>query len=620
MFSAAQNAANQLSNTINTSIVPSQRNRSGTTNGDTEKTGQAGGEEVIPGASTEEPVESPAGEKRQLAVETLGSGNLSLSHLGISDNSDPSPMSSRVDVSEVVAPSSTSIQHDEASAKAEDSAAARAVSAAYQDKPSGENNSAPSTRTERPRSATTISGGDQSPTRPGTIEPDTSSIRRQGSIRSRISTGKRRRHRGSSVATGTTIAAAIGATNSAIATPITGQRLTGFAVANLKRNKDFHQLFRSVPEDDYLIEDYSAALQREILLQGRLYVSEGHVCFSSNILGWVTNLVISFDEIVSVEKKTTAVIFPNAIVVQTLHARNVFASLVTRDSTYDLIINIWKINHPNLKSSLNGVTLDNAGTGDKTERAESGGSDDESEEGSGDDVYDEDDLDDDDVAGSFVEGGEGSVAESEFGDALKIVSRKASAAAVAVPVSGGSAKVVDNAEAVVTGAVASQDYPGPATHAPTDCGDEGNHYDKTLLDTTVPAPLGKIYSMMFGPASNTFMRKWLVDDQKSQDLQLEDDKQGLGESKKSRGYSYIKPLSGSIGPKQTKCIITETLEQFDLEKVITVNCSTQNPDVPSGNIFAVKTRYCLMWGPGNSTRIVVTATVEWSGKSWLKGT
>ncbi|RJE16664.1 GRAM domain protein, partial [Aspergillus sclerotialis] len=61
-------------------------------------------------------------------------------------------------------------------------------------------------------------------------------------------------------------------------------RLTGFAVASKKRNRDFHQLFRSVPEDDYLIEDYSCALQREIILAGRIYVSEGHICFSSNIL------------------------------------------------------------------------------------------------------------------------------------------------------------------------------------------------------------------------------------------------------------------------------------------------------------------------------------------------
>src|SRR5467141_2233622 len=141
-------------------------------------------------------------------------------------------------------------------------------------------------------------------------------------------------------------------------------RMTGFAVAG---NRDFHQLFRSVPEDDYLIEDYSCALQREIILAGRIYISEGHICFSSNILGWVTTLVISFDEVVAIEKETTAMVFPNAIAIQTLHARHTFRSLLSRESTYDLMVNIWKINHPSLKSSVNGTRIDQ-GTGDKTEK------------------------------------------------------------------------------------------------------------------------------------------------------------------------------------------------------------------------------------------------------------
>ena len=145
------------------------------------------------------------------------------------------------------------------------------------------------------------------------------------------------------------------------------------------------------------------------------------------------------------------------------------------------------------------------------------------------------------------------------------------------------------------------------------------HFDKLLLDTTIPAPLGKVYSIMFGPTSGVFMRKWLVEDQKSADLQMEDDKKGLGEEKKSMSFSYIKPLGGSIGPKQTKCIITSNLEQFDLEKAVSISQSTQTPDVPNGNIFVTKTRYCLMWGPGNSTRLIMTFVVEWSGKSWLKG-
>jgi hypothetical protein len=592
MFSAAQNAATTLSSTI-TSGTSGPRSRSNTDELETQENG--GGEEVILPPGSERQLGAAAGEKRQLAVETLGSGNLSLSHLGISEN-DINPMDSKVDVSSSV------LRPDEVSAQAEDDAAAKAVSIAYSEKPNGEKTPSISPSVETSRQE------DQTPSRALT-EPESSSIKRTGSVRSRLS-GRRRRTRGSSAATGTNITPVIAGPAGS-----TAQRLTGFAVANPKRNRDFHNLFRSVPDDDYLIEDYSAALQREILLHGRLYISEGHICFSSNILGWVTNLVMSFDEVISVEKRSTAVIFQNGLVISTMQNRNVFASLLNRDTTYELIISIWKITHPNLKSSLNGAPVETGNTGDKTEKAGSVIED----ESASEEIYDEDEEDDDDQDDSFIEANDGSTFGSEAGEAATTLNRKVSAAVVGAPLSGGQAKAIDLLETAVTGAVATQDFPGPATHETTDCGDQASHHEKVLMDVVIPAPLGKIYSMMFGPASGIFMRKWLVEDQKSLDLQLEDDKQGLGAEKKTMTFSYIKPLGGSIGPKQTKCIITQTLEQFDLDKAVTVACLTQNPDVPSGNIFVVKTRYCLMWASGNATRIISTCTIEWSGKSWLKG-
>ncbi|KAF1831227.1 hypothetical protein BDW02DRAFT_505705 [Decorospora gaudefroyi] len=605
IFSTAQNAANNLTNTIANNTNP--KNKTANQQQKEEENIADGDEEVI-GPENVKTIANEGTQQRRPAIETLGSGNLSLAQLGIAESNDISPMSSATNVT---------IKADEASARVEDMAAAQAVSAAYAaEKP-------PSIASERPRSLTAVSGqsgtGTASPTRQAEITDSPASIQRQGSIRSRISGGRRRRHRGSSATTGTGGVISASTTTLAPSAALNSHRLngTGFAVAPPKRNKDFHNLFKSVPEDDYLIEDYSAALQKEILLHGRLYVSEGHLCFSSNILGWVTNLVISFDEVVSVEKKSTAVVFPNAIVIQTLHARNVFASFLSRDPTYDLIIGIWKISHPNLKSSLNGVTLDGSGTGDKTEKAESVGSEDGSLQDSDDEVYDED-AEDDDGMGSFTEPGEGSTVGSEAGSTAGDTARKVSGA-VAQAVGGGG-EVAEAAKTATNGGVAAgQDFPGSATHAPTECGDNDQHYDKLLIDTTIPAPLGKVYSLMFGPASGVFMRKWLIEDQKSTDLQMEDDKKGLCEDVKTFNYSYIKPLNAPVGPRQTKCNIAMNLEQFDLDKAVSVQCSTSTPDVPNGSIFLTKTRYCLMWGPGNSTRLIMTFTVEWSGKSWLKG-
>ena len=87
----------------------------------------------------------------------------------------------------------------------------------------------------------------------------------------------------------------------------------------------------------------------------------------------------------------------------------------------------------------------------------------------------------------------------------------------------------------------------------------------------------------------------------------------------TRKISYIKPLNGSIGPKQTKCHITDELQHCDNDVYITLLTTTRTPDVPSGGVFSVKTRTCLTWAGANSTHVLVTSAVEWTGKSWVKG-
>lgn len=597
MLSAAQNAATTLSSTVTNTNISIGNNRP--------KTPIPAESQEGDGDTTE--VESSADQTREVkmgepAVKTLGMGDLSLDQLGIQEPSSgaPTPQGPKF------------LEHLTESRTRSESAPAERASLSLDDPNS------------RPRSLyESAVMSDRSP--PGSLFEGKSGVKRSSSIRSAVG---RRRKRGSTGATAnssgtaTTIGAAIAAANASVAHPLAAgstPKLTGFAVASKKRNRDFHNLFKSVPDDDYLIEDYSCAIQREILAHGRLYVSEGHLCFSSNIFGWVTTLVMSFDEIVSVEKRSTALLFKNGLMISTLHAKHVFASFTSRDSTYDLIVNIWKLGHPALKSSLNGVSIDETG-GDKTEKVDDmdasayqsgSGSDvaDEEDGGSdsGEDVYDEDeeDADNNEITQPTEPSPTGTDAEKTGG-------RKVSGALGAnVP----SAKTQDGAAAATGG----DDFPGPATHSPTDCGDSASHYERPLADEIIAAPMGKVYNLIFGPASVKFMQNWLTGgEQKCTEFQMED-QTGLTQDNKSRGYSYIKPLNASIGPKQTKCITTETLESMDLEKSVNILCVTQNPDVPSGNVFSVKTKYCLSWAENNATRMQVTCTIEWTGKSWLKG-
>eukprot|EP00158_Paraphelidium_tribonemae_P007981 Partr_v1_DN28421_c1_g1_i3_m41895 putative GRAM len=112
--------------------------------------------------------------------------------------------------------------------------------------------------------------------------------------------------------------------------------------ASDKRNIDFHLLFRSVPEQDPLMEDFSCAYQKDILTHGRLFISRDHLCFNSKIFGWVTNLVIAFRDILSIEKKSTAFLIPNALLITTMHSKYFFASFMYRDLAYSVLVRLWR--------------------------------------------------------------------------------------------------------------------------------------------------------------------------------------------------------------------------------------------------------------------------------------
>ncbi|RMZ90231.1 hypothetical protein DV736_g2550, partial [Chaetothyriales sp. CBS 134916] len=604
-MSAAQTAASTL-----TSLTGQNRSRATTSASDPVHN-------LVEPIQEEAVAAEPEIRRRQLAVETMGSGDLNFEHLGL----DPGSTNSLTRPSFADLRHESVIARDVAAAKAEDALAQKAVSAAYE----RTDDATPVAEITDPLASlphpTAFTGLPRQNTPPnGTIiDADATSVKRTTSVRSKLAT---RSSRGSSAAGQSAIGVLISGSTATLANPASGPRLSGFTMAPKPRNKSFHQQFRSVPDDDYLIDDYSCALQRDILLAGRLYISEGHICFSSNILGWVTTLIISFDEVVNIERENTALVIPNAIAIQTLHARHTFRSLLSRESTYDLLIGIWRVSHPaSFQKSMAGRSLvARDALQDATGTAASDKASERVSDGSSDNDSDDDDDDDAHSAPSTVESAL-SVGPSEMQDPKTTVRMPSGTNGHSHPSPPATAASADAPSALglyQANGDLPQDFPGPATHPPSECTDVSTHYEIIIKDEVLPAPLGKIYSLLYGPQSGSFVRKFLVDESKSLDLQLEDDKTGLSNDKKTRQYTYIKPLNGSIGPKQTKCITTEELDFFDLDKAVTVTCSTQTPDVPSGASFVTKTRYCLTWAPGNSTRLQMNCTIEWSAKSWLK--
>ncbi|CEP23619.1 YSP2 [Cyberlindnera jadinii] len=353
-----------------------------------------------------------------------------------------------------------------------------------------------------------------------------------------------------------------------MSSPLPSVELKDISFASPKRNSDFHNTFRKIPKSEKLIEDYSCALQKDILVQGRVFISERHICFKSNILGWVTNIIIPIHEIVQLEKKTTAGLFPNGIVIQTLHQKYVFASFLTRDTTFELITNIW---NQLVRGSLGlddvDVLLDMDGdSGNRSYDYDDEYDSDTEEELDRDNDDNEDSDDDEDFANDDTNR-------------------------------------------------ADDDRNGLTKHSPTEIDHEEVSGEVKLIEDTISAPLPKVFNQLFGKDSS-FLQS-VISKQKNKNISA------IPEFSKSddvlnRDYRYTKPLNAPIGPKETVCNVTETLDHKDFSGYVLCTQTTRTPDVPSGGSFSVVTQIYLSWGLNNSTKITVYTYMNWTGKSWIR--
>lgn len=105
-----------------------------------------------------------------------------------------------------------------------------------------------------------------------------------------------------------------------------------------KYNSQYHKLFQTVPKEEILMKVYSCALLRDILLQGRLYISRHWLCFYANLFGKDIKVCIPVVSVRLVKKHKTAGLVPNglAITIDT-GQKYVFVSLLSRDSVYDVL-------------------------------------------------------------------------------------------------------------------------------------------------------------------------------------------------------------------------------------------------------------------------------------------
>ncbi|XP_063771435.1 GRAM domain-containing protein 2B-like isoform X2 [Pseudophryne corroboree] len=105
-----------------------------------------------------------------------------------------------------------------------------------------------------------------------------------------------------------------------------------------KHNLAFHKIFRDVPEDEELKDSFTCALQREVLYQGRLYISHNYLGFYCNMLRKEIKVLIPVSTVILVKKANTALLVPNALSVRTIQGdKYLFGSLRNREICYHAV-------------------------------------------------------------------------------------------------------------------------------------------------------------------------------------------------------------------------------------------------------------------------------------------
>ncbi|XP_059213916.1 GRAM domain-containing protein 2B-like [Centropristis striata] len=107
-----------------------------------------------------------------------------------------------------------------------------------------------------------------------------------------------------------------------------------------KTNAQYHKLFKEVSRDELLKQSYTCALQRDILYQGKMFVSDNWICFHSKVFGRDTKISIPVVSVTFIKKTKTALLVPNALVIETTIDQHVFVSFLSRNTTYKLLKSI----------------------------------------------------------------------------------------------------------------------------------------------------------------------------------------------------------------------------------------------------------------------------------------
>uniref|UniRef100_A0A673M8L7 GRAM domain-containing protein 1A-like n=1 Tax=Sinocyclocheilus rhinocerous TaxID=307959 RepID=A0A673M8L7_9TELE len=350
-----------------------------------------------------------------------------------------------------------------------------------------------------------------------------------------------------------------------------------------QRNEDFRKLFKKLPDTERLIVDYSCALQRDILLQGRLYLSENWLCFYSNIFRWETTITILLKDVTSLTKEKTAKLIPNAIQISTEHEKNFFTSFGARDRSYMMIFRLWQnalMDKTLSPKELWHIVHQCYGTelGLTSE-------------------------DDDYVSPTIVE---------EGGDSQSESANQSLQSPPTVPHSLGNLSSLDitNDEELPTDPSNSSDTQ-EESEVESFCTDLSG---RLHINTVVRMSVDKLYDLLF---SDTHFIQHLFSQRHFTDLSVHEWQQDSSSGNSSRVLSYTIAINNPLGPKTAPVVDTQTLHKSSTwGECYVVDSEVITSGIPYQDYFYTVHRYCLTSVNKHKSRLRVSSDICYRKQPW----
>ncbi|XP_078672872.1 protein Aster-B-like isoform X15 [Branchiostoma floridae x Branchiostoma belcheri] len=398
--------------------------------------------------------------------------------------------------------------------------------------------------------------------------------------------------------------------------------------------EDFHKLFKHLPETERLLVDYSCALQKDILVHGRLYLTENWVCFYANIFRWETLLTIRCKDITSITKEKTAKVIPNAIQICTENEKHFLTSFTQRDSVYMMIFRIWQnalLEKPLSPSELWQYFKLTNGEMDFSSEEEDSATDSKSTE---------------DLNAKKGEGSTGSrtpqraaspipsPASSEP-SRLSSVESPMSDDPPSLPVGRSSPttpqSTSEQADISQADTVADETLPQDSMkddYISTEESDTSETEDDDVGEVVCPyndlvgrkcinevynIPVDKLYEMLFSQESDFFQE--FHASRKTFDMVI-GPWQDREDGDQTRQLTYTLTLNASFGPKTSAS--TETQISHDMKPGLfyVVDCEIVNGGIPYGENFYVLNRYCLNRVTSYQSRLRVSSEIKYRKTVW----